>query len=147
MFFRFLQQFFHHIRAELLWVKFSEDAVMIKANTNSVLSNIAAPLIIEPRKLLYLGTEPQEELISFFKNHGNNTGVFYEKCSFDRLDTVTAALSRLIGAGSGALYIIDVTDAHPIFTAAAVMLASKDKKIGVISCNTTDFSIMNIMNY
>lgn len=131
----------------LLWVKFAEDFVIIKANTPSVLSNVAAPLVIEPGKLIYLGTEPQETLTSFFKNHGNNTDVSYEKCSFDRLDAVTDTLSRLIRAASGQTCIIDVTDAHPIFTAAAVMLASKDKKIGVVSCNTTDFSIINIMNY
>ncbi|MBR5312136.1 MAG: hypothetical protein IKU40_04560 [Clostridia bacterium] len=131
----------------LLWVKFAEDFVMLKAKTPSVLSDIAAPLVIEPRKLIYLGTEPQETLTSFFRNHGNNTDVSYEKCSFERLDTVTDTLSRLIRAASGQTCIIDVTDAHPLFTAAAVMLASKDKKIGVISCDTTDFSIINIMNY
>ena len=120
---------------------------MLKAKTPSVLSDIAAPLVIEPRKLIYLGTEPQETLTSFFRNHGNNTDVSYEKCSFERLDTVTDTLSRLIRAASGQTCIIDVTDAHPLFTAAAVMLASKDKKIGVISCDTTDFSIINIMNY
>ena len=131
----------------LLWVRFSEDIVMIKTDTKSVLSNIAAPLLLEPQKLIYLGVKSQEPLTEFFENHGNNTTVFYEECSFDSLDTVTDPLSRLVAGCTSQSCIIDVTDAHPLFTAAAVMLASKNKKLGVISCTTNDSSIINIMNY
>lgn len=123
----------------LLWIRFGEDIIMIKADAESVVSNIAAPLIIEPEQVIYLGTQPQEPITAFFRNHGNNTEVFFEECSFDHLDTVTGMLSRLIDSCSGFSCLIDVTDAPPIFTAAAVLLASKNKKIGVIACNTTDF--------
>ena len=130
----------------LLWIKFSNDVIMIKASAASVLSNIAAPLIVEPQKLIYIGPEPQTQIVDFFENHANNTNICYEHCTFDNLEKIIALLNQLT-SNNGSDYVIDVTDSNPFFVAAAVMLAEKNKKIGVICCNTEDFSVTNIMNY
>lgn len=131
----------------LLWIKFSDDVIMLKGAAGSVLSNITAPLIIEPQKLVYIGMEPDKQITEFFDKHSSNTDIFFEPCSFGSLEEVSSLLNRLTKSSVGGNYVIDVTDTNPFFVAAAVMLSEKNKKIGVICCGTKDFSITNIMNY
>lgn len=131
----------------LLRIKFSEEVTMIKCKGRSVISNIASPLIIEPVKLIYLGMEPEATLIDFFKGHGDNTEVFFENMSFDDLISTKQHLERIIAASPRSNFIIDVTDADPIFSAAAFSVSSADSNIGVVSCNTKDFTLTNVMNY
>ena len=131
----------------LLWIKFSDDLIMLKGAAGSVLSNITAPLIIEPQKLVYIGMEPDKQITEFFDKHGSNTDIFFEPCSFGSLEEVSSLLNRLTKSSVGGNYVIDVTDTNPFFVAAAVMLSEKNKKVGVICCGTKDFSITNIMNY
>lgn len=131
----------------LLWIKFSDDVIMLKGAAGSVLSNITAPLIIEPQKLVYIGMEPDKQITEFFDKHGSNNDIFFEPCSFGSLEEVSSLLNRLTKSSVGGNYVIDVTDTNPFFVAAAVMLSEKNKKIGVICCDTKDFSITNIMNY
>ena len=131
----------------LPWIKFNDDIIMIKAAANSALSNIAAPLIIEPQKVIYLGMEAQSQLYMthFFEKHGN-TEVFFEECDFDNLEKIITILNGLT-QNNDCNYVIDVTDSNPFFVSAAVKEKEKNKKIGVVSCNTEDFSVRNILNY
>ena len=91
--------------------------------------------------------EPDKQITEFFDKHGSNTDIFFEPCSFGSLEEVSSLLKRLTQSSVGGNYVIDVTDTNPFFVAAAVMLSEKNKKVGVICCDTKDFSMTNIMNY
>lgn len=133
----------------LLWVKFGEKVTLLKATDKTVLSNIASPLLMEPKKLVYLGEEQPLYLTEFFEKHGDNTKVFFEKCDLKSLQDITAVLAKIIEASSSETFVIDVTGDNPLVAIAATKLEENHKNVGVVCSDVQDnnISLMNIANY
>ncbi len=137
----------------LLWVKYDKDVTLLKAASSSVKSNVLSALIIEPRKLVFLGDEQPLYVAEFFEKHGNNTKVCLEKCGLHSVSEVLSGLTNIVEAESYGNYVIDVTDGHPFLVLAACQIAQKYSNVGVIYCDPCEgdcygaVTITNIMNY
>ncbi|MBR4882015.1 MAG: hypothetical protein IKU19_08775, partial [Clostridia bacterium] len=137
----------------LLWVKFDNDVTLLKMPSPSVKSNVLSALIIEPRKLVFLGSEQPLYVDEFFEKHGDNTKVCFEKCGMHSVSEVLSVLTDMVKAEPYEKYVIDVTDGHPFFVLAACQMAEKYPHVGVIYCDPCAIdccgavTITNIMNY
>lgn len=131
----------------LLWIKYSENVCVIKETTSHIASDITVPLIIEPEVLVFVGSTPSEQIVSFFKNHGNNSKVYFESCHIDEVEKLIRKLKSITDKYKNFNVVIDITSATSLFAAAAIMLAKNNSHLGIVSCRASDSKLMNIVNF
>ncbi len=129
----------------LLWIKFSGYTVMFKQLAPSALSDIAVPLVAEPERLVYFGAE-KPSLTEFFEAHGDNTKISFDSTEYTDVEGIYGRLAHHVASVAADRYIVDVTEATPIFVIAAVRLAEANKKVGVVCYNSAKGGVDNIMN-
>ncbi len=131
----------------LLWIRFGSGVSMIKCTSDSVAANVSAPLILMPETLVYIGKAVGKELRDLFAEHGDNIEVISDACVFDDIDAVCKKLRTYIVASPKKQYVIDVTGADPVFTAAAVKIALENDGTGVVFYDIGSNEIKKVVGF
>lgn len=130
----------------LLWLLYADnDITCIKLRGRTISDNISAPLILEPHRLIYFGTERHDEWNEFLRSHGNRGEILYLPYCGDTLDQITSRLKR-IAAQQQSGCVIDITGADEKMVIAAQRVADANSSISLIRC-TTDGCVENIQNF
>lgn len=127
----------------LPWVLYGEDLKLIMLSNQTVAASIAAPLLMDPAELVFLGKDPQPMWTAFFENHGLRAPVrFIPAAEADALEEI---LRREISQAP-CKCIIDLTDATSAAAIAAYRLCLENEQVGLIR-STEDGRIENVRNF
>lgn len=131
----------------LLWLLYAdEELTLIKTNGQTVSDNIAGPLVLEPKRLLYVGKEYDEELVEFLRGHGNRDNIQFIPRNEENTDSVFRSLENLCSRVSGKC-VVDVTGSDEMYIAAAVLIAQENKNVSVVRCNAGTQRVENIIGF
>ncbi len=131
----------------LLWLLFAdEDLTMIKLGSKQLVSNIAGPLIMEPKRLIYYGLERNDNLTRFLRAHGNNGDIRFVPSGSLWANDVLKELTRL-RAGFPSGCVIDVTGGDERHIVAATQLALSDSTVALVRRDENTGCMENVRNY
>lgn len=105
---------------------------LIECFSRIPVENIAACLLLQPEKLIFLGNEdqmrqPVQRYVEFFAQRGLSTKVVLCHVSMDDMEAITHALDRIIRSESEC--VIDITGGEtPVIMAVGAVLAGLGRK-------------------
>lgn len=129
----------------LPWVLYGEDLKLIMLCNQTVSASIAAPLLMDPAELVFLGPEEDPSWTHFFQDHGLRAQVRFHAQDPDNTDALKEALRREV-AQSECRCVIDITDADEVAVVAAHQLCLENDCIALIRA-TDDHRIENVKNF
>lgn len=131
----------------LLWLLYADDEMtMIKMCGRTISDNIAGPLILEPKKLIYFGMEHSAEIEQFLREHGNRGNIRFIPPNSQNAEGIYQELDDLCGSLPGNC-VIDITGADELYTAATVRHAASNKTTAIIRGRLDSQTIENIQGF
>lgn len=131
----------------LLWLLYADDEMtLIKMRGRTISDNIAGPLILEPKKLIYFGMEHSAEIEVFLREHGNRGNIRFIPSNSQNAEAIYQELNDLCGSLPGNC-VIDVTGADELYTAAAVRHGASHKTTAIIRGCPDAQAIENIQGF
>lgn len=131
----------------LPWLLYSDDGMtLIKLAGRTVSDNITGPLIMEPKKLIYFGKTPDDNLTAFLRAHGNRGVISFVPCREMDADSVYQELVRLKHKLPGRC-VIDITGGDELHVAAAIRLSQLDRQISIVRSKEATQEIENICGF
>ncbi len=131
----------------LLWLLYADDEMtMIKVCGKTISDNITGPLILEPKKLIYFGTEHNAEIEQFLREHGNRGSIRFISPIFQNAEGIYQELNALCESLPGNC-VIDITGSDELYTAAAVRHAASNKAAAIIRGCPDSQTIENIQGF
>ena len=122
------------------------DMTLVKLKAGETVSTIAAPLIMEPRRLVCCGCADDGRLAAFFRRHGDNTAVSFALPDGEGYAQLAEDLRLLCGRLPSPV-VIDMTGADGLACAAAIQAAQRDRSIGVVRYNAGRGALEEICNF
>lgn len=130
----------------LMWIVFSEsDFDLVKLQGNAIVDNIASVLMLEPRSLVYLGTENHPEWTSFLRKHKYSGAVEFIDVGCLQPRTIEAKLNAVVNA-SHRKCVIDISGADEAMIVAAQRISEKFDNVSLIR-SKSDATLENIYNF
>lgn len=118
----------------LLWVLYSDaELTVIKPAGRTIADNIAGPLVLNPRNLIYLGVEPAEKTKydRFFAGQGLLPNTVCEPFCAERPEKTYVELTKVLARTQGTR-VVDVTGCNELVVCAALRAAQASDGISVI---------------
>ena len=131
----------------LPWLMFADEKMtLLKLRSTSLLSNVMGPLILEPKRLIYVGMKQDERISNFLYAHGNRCSVQFVPAERMEMDAICRMLAQIKGRISGRC-VIDISGADEMMIAAAVRLSQTESNVALLRCNTSTGRIENISGF
>lgn len=129
----------------LPWVLYGEDLKLIMLCNQTLAASIAAPLLMDPAELVFLGPEANPSWMRFFREHGLRAQICFSKQDANNAITLKEALRQEI-VRSDCRCVIDITDASEVSVIAAHQLCLENNHIALIRA-TDDHRIENVKSF
>ena len=134
----------------LLWTLYArDDLALIKLSSRAVLDDVASALMIRPAELIYWGrpVDGLDDIRAFLHAHGERVKVSFVPAGEEQLDRLTEELETIVRrVDDGGKCILDITGGDPLCVAAAVMLAMRESRIGLVRYDEKTGTIENVRN-
>lgn len=116
----------------LLWLLYADsDFTLVKLCGRTIADNITAPLVLEPRNLVYAGLTRKSEWEDFLRSQGYCGQIFFQPGSAADLDTACRQLQAVVAARGGRC-VIDVTGADEMAVVAAYRLCFENGDVSMV---------------
>lgn len=130
----------------LLWLLYAtEDVSLIKLCGRTISGNVIAPLVMDPKSVVFYGIEYQSEWVSFLRDHGYCGQISFLASTERNVDSIVHNLQNLIARQSGKI-VIDITEADEIAVVAAQRVCGGEENISLIRTSAAG-EIENIQNF
>lgn len=130
----------------LMWVLYSgEDFDLLNLHSNQTVNNVASALIIEPRNIIFFGTDNCPEWKTFLQKHKFGGSIDFVNCEHTKVTAIEAQLEHLINSCTRKC-VIDITGAKEEMIVAAQKVAEKNGKVSII-CVKENGEIENVHNF
>lgn len=130
---------------QLPWILYGDtELILIMFCNQTVADSIATPLLTDPDRIVYLGSENHPEWGKFLKEHGCRGEVSFVCCSQENTQTLLDALQAEVDRLNRKC-VIDITGAKDIAVIAAHQICTKDNRVSLI--RRAGSTLENICNY
>lgn len=130
----------------LLWMLYADqDLTLVKACGRTIADNITAPLILEPRRLVFFGVEYTPEWVQFLRSHGSSAQITFAPPCGGGIREIQSSLEQLCTRRQGPC-VIDITGAREELVIAALRIADAHENVSLIR-STAGGQIENIHSF
>lgn len=131
----------------LPWLVYApENLTLIKLKGQTLLDDIAGPLLAEPDTLVLFGSTEDKNLERFFRGHGVEGQIRFAPRSACTLEETVQALDKVVRQATGRC-VIDLTGADEVLVSAAMNLRQSGKQVALLRFRPETQGLENIAGF